>query len=312
MGYFKELYEKPVQKPTNQVAVIDRKYICQEPKQFILERAKSSFAKYNLKVKGADGVKYYKGKCTEFIFDIYNLKNTRLLRIQESSQKEIRKDIYVGKDKKNPISRIKSRHSKSNYKLIIDNLIIGDTETLEMNSDRKLVVCGIFYGNEKEGAPLIAKITRDKKIRTKCTLDIAPGVDIIYMIGLAAFFSNGFKYINRRRKRRDSDLSLDSLLSDLIDDIDGNDDGNDNGNDDGNDDGNDNGNDDGNDYSNAGYNYGNDDGDYAGYGFNYGDCNPDSGGWGGGGGDGWGGDGWGGDGWGGDCGGGDGGGGGGD
>jgi uncharacterized membrane protein YgcG len=280
MGYFKELYDKPIQPPTREFAVVGRKYISQSPKEYILERAKSSFAKYNLKVKGTDGIKYYKGKHKPSSSVICTLDNVPLLKIKESQEKKIRKDVYIGNDKSILVSQIKCRNSKSNYKISVKNLIRGEEEYLQMNSDRKLVVCGIFYGKEKEGAPLIAKIIRDNHTRTKCTLEIAPNVDIIFMMGLAAFFSDRFSYVNKRIRRRNKE----SLDFDSSDDDENNDNDDDNGDGDGNN--------------------GNDDNDYIDLGFHYGDCNTDGyGGFGegwGDGGDGGGGDGGGGDGGGGD------------
>jgi len=119
--------------------------------------------------------------------------------IKEIESDNVRKIIYIGKNKKNPISRILYGNSNRQYVIEFTNLITGKTEYLEMNSDARLVVCGIFYSREEEGAPLITKITRSKVDRTKCTLDMAPGVDALFMVGLIAFFSDRVQFKSKRK-----------------------------------------------------------------------------------------------------------------
>jgi len=187
MGYFKNLYFGQVQAPNTNIAVIDSKSVYQQPVNLFIEKAKNDFAKYNLKVKDSNGVKQFKGKSKIEKQTIYTMDEKPIFTLKNSNLS--RKIIYLGKDKSKIIGKIKYRRSNVKYKIEITNLLTGQEEILEMNSDKKLVVCGIFHGKEKEGAPLIAKITRDPTMSSKCTLEIAPGVDNIFMIGLAAFFN---------------------------------------------------------------------------------------------------------------------------
>jgi len=202
MGYFKELYDKPVQRPSDDVAVININQVGNKSKHLIFKRKTALFSSYNLKIKNEKGKTVYKGK-REYNYGpkykICNLDNTVNFSIKECDKKEARKNIYLGKNKDKPISRILYGESNRKYVIEFTNLITERTEYLEMSSDARLVVCGIFYGREEEGAPLITKITRDKYNRTKCTLDIAPGVDALFMVGLAAFFSDRLQFKSKRK-----------------------------------------------------------------------------------------------------------------
>jgi len=226
MGYFKELLNRELQRPSKDIAIIDRNEVYQQSVRFIIERTKNSFAKYNLKVKGTNGIKYYKGKSKLYKHVIYTIGEEPIFNIEDCNVNNIRKNIYLGKYNNNLIGSIHSRQSDRKYRVEYTNLFTGEKEYLEMHSDKRLVICGIYYGKEKEGAPLIAKITRDRRISTKCVLDIAPGVDNIFFMGLAAFFSDRAQFRNKKRKTKSShkkfDLS-DDEDDDDVDDYDGGD-----------------------------------------------------------------------------------------
>ncbi|KAG4084808.1 hypothetical protein H8356DRAFT_1742888 [Neocallimastix lanati (nom. inval.)] len=212
MGYFKELYHMPIQRPEKDIAVIDRNQVYQKSVGLVIERTKLKLSKFNLKIKGTNGIKYFNGQSNGLKHTIYNLEKAPIFNIDEWNLGKYRKNIYLGKGNNKLVGKIECGPSNRKYIIEFRNLITGETDYLEMNSDKRLIVCGIFYGKEKEGGQLIAKITRDSKVKTRCTLDIAPGVDNIFMMGLAAFFSDGSFYRNKRQMSNNS-MVLDSPLS---------------------------------------------------------------------------------------------------
>ena len=91
MGYFKELYNGELQRPFKDIAIIDRNEIYQQPVTFVIERTRNSFAKYNLKVKGLNGIKYYKGKSKGFKHVIYTMDENPIFNIEDNNVGNIRK-----------------------------------------------------------------------------------------------------------------------------------------------------------------------------------------------------------------------------
>jgi len=206
MGYFKELYDRPVQRPNDDVAIINTNQVSNYPQHLVIKRKNALFSSYNLKIKTNKGKEVFKGKreynTIKYFgskYKICNLDKTVSISIKECDMKNVRKNIYIDGKKEKLISKVLYGDSNRKYAIEFTNLITEKTEYLEMSSDARLVVCGIFYGREEEGAPLIAKFTRDKHNRTKCTIDIASGVDVLFMVGLAAFFSDRVQFKSKRK-----------------------------------------------------------------------------------------------------------------
>jgi len=190
MGYYDELNNKTVMRPMVDIAVVDSKYIYQQPVIVMLENTKNVFAKFNLKVKGTNGVKYFKGKTKPNKKVIYTLEGQPIVNIADSKDG---KKVFLGKTGEKKIASIKAK-DKRKFKVKFDNIINGQKSFFEMKCDKKFRICGIFYGKEKEGAPLICKFTRDKYGKDRCGIEMAPGVDNMFLIALAHFFNNKVDY----------------------------------------------------------------------------------------------------------------------
>ena len=130
MGYFKELYDKQVQRPSDDIAVIDINQVSKDHQQLILKRKNGIFSSYNLKIKTNQGKKVYKGirEYSGTKYKICNLDNTVNFSIIECKDKEVRKKVYLGKNKDKPISRILYGESNRKYVIEFTNLITEKTE----------------------------------------------------------------------------------------------------------------------------------------------------------------------------------------
>ncbi|KAL6612433.1 hypothetical protein U3516DRAFT_901612 [Neocallimastix sp. 'constans'] len=144
------------QKPSSDIAVIDRTKIFRHSTEYILERKKRPFSKYNLKVKRFNGIKHYKGICEKDKHVIGTLDEKPIFCIKDSFKEGTRKDIYLSKNNE-LIGSIKCCPSIRKYIIEYTNLITESKEYLVMKSDRRVVVCGIYQGIGPN-APLIAHI----------------------------------------------------------------------------------------------------------------------------------------------------------
>lgn len=190
MGYFDELNNKVLLRPIEDVAIVDRKYVYQQSVVVMLESAKNVFAKFDLKVKGTDGVKYFKGKSKSNKKVIYTLEGEPIVNIANAKHG---KKVYLGKTEEKEVASIKAK-DKRKFKIKFTNLVTGQPSFFEMKCDKKFRICGIFYGKEKEGAPLVCKFNRDKFGKDRCGIEMAPGVDNMFLIALAHFFNNKVEY----------------------------------------------------------------------------------------------------------------------
>jgi len=190
MGYYDKLKDSQIQNPNEEVAVVDRKYIFPNSVVVTLEHARNFLAKFNLKVKGTDGVKYFKGKSKSNKKVIYSLEEKPIVNIADSKSC---KKVFYGKTEDNLIAKVKPKDNRK-FKIKFKNLANGNEAFFEMRCDKKFRICGVFYGKEKEGAPLVGRFTRDKPAKGQCTVEMAPYVDNMFLIALAHFFNDKNEY----------------------------------------------------------------------------------------------------------------------
>jgi len=202
MGYFQDLLQKPIQPPYLMIPIVDNQYVYQQNVNLTIERPRNLFAKFNIKIKGLDGVKYFKGKNKYKRKTIYSLDDKPIVTIADASNG--RKNIYLGKNNKKVIASVKPKSSGRKYKIEFTNLANGQKDAFYMDSDKRLYGCGIFHGKEKDGVPLLCRIVIDRKIPTKFSIEIAPGVDNMFMMLLAVFFSDRARYRSMTRHHKTS------------------------------------------------------------------------------------------------------------
>ncbi|KAL6589615.1 tubby C-terminal-like domain-containing protein [Neocallimastix sp. 'constans'] len=105
--------------------------------------------------------------------------------------------IYRGDDNKEVLATIsqKSILNIKKYTLEFFNQATDKKEFLDLKCDLMGSACGVFYGKEKDNAPMVCKIVR--KIENKSILaspqesyyvDISPGVDIAIIVAATICF----------------------------------------------------------------------------------------------------------------------------
>jgi uncharacterized protein YxjI len=192
---------KELTSPEKDVVAVDSKYVFEEPTELLLKEGLLSFSGDDFTIKDSSGNSYFKceGKLLsirdkKFVTDmegkpLFCIANKVLFL-------KGRLKIYEGNDTKKVLASIAPQTSIKSRKHIVTyyNPVTEKEETLDMKFDFFNHSCGIFYGKEKEGAPMICKII--KKIDAKRILtnkenyyiEIAPGVDIALMSALAICF----------------------------------------------------------------------------------------------------------------------------
>jgi len=118
------------------------------------------------------------------IIIFYNLNDNPLILLKECSgcvkilsEKEDKKELII----------IKNKITMSHHKYSIDylNKATNKKELLNMKGSNTFRTSGIFYGSEKEGAPMICRICKiEKKPEYQFTVEIAPNVDNLIMIAI--------------------------------------------------------------------------------------------------------------------------------
>ncbi|KAG4084815.1 tubby C-terminal-like domain-containing protein [Neocallimastix lanati (nom. inval.)] len=204
---------KKVTQLDHDIAVTEQRFVFDKPINLVLKENIMSFSGDDFTIKDTEGVSYFKckGKAMNIrdkktIYDLYgtpilNIRNT-ILFLKD------RMKVYADKDDKKtlatvtPVTSINSRK----YTISFYNIATEKEETLDMKCDFFSHSCGIFYGKEKEGSPMICKIV--KKIdavsfltnKDNYYVEVAPGIDAALMVAIAICFDE-LKNDDSRKKK---------------------------------------------------------------------------------------------------------------
>ncbi|KAG4084810.1 hypothetical protein H8356DRAFT_1742891 [Neocallimastix lanati (nom. inval.)] len=212
MGYYEDICKKKLESPVgNGLAVVSPIYITKENMTFTVERTTNKLAKYRFKIFDNEGKKVLKGRKTNRKRIIYTMDtNEPIFTVKETNSRKSRKKMYLGKNKKGRfLGIIRAKHDYSNedrkyakydYKVKFHNTVSKKNEFIEMKSDEDESVCALFHGKEKENAPVICKMIRAQDDRHHLTVQIAEGVDYIFVLGLALFFFGLKDFTNTDQK----------------------------------------------------------------------------------------------------------------
>ncbi|ORX86178.1 hypothetical protein BCR32DRAFT_265134 [Anaeromyces robustus] len=194
LSYYTELVNKPISSPGTEILVTDNQYILLKPSINYLQEKQGVFSKPEYTIKNKDGEEIY--KCKEKTKNmknvklISNLKDVSLLVIRDGTSSYM--EICDGTNDKKIYATISTKNTIESEKYTINfyNQVSEKNETLYMNCDSTYRSCGIFYGKETDGSPLICKIIQMKSKsmfnnKTNYSIEIASGVDSLFMMGLA-------------------------------------------------------------------------------------------------------------------------------
>ncbi|ORX52241.1 hypothetical protein BCR36DRAFT_582741 [Piromyces finnis] len=197
-----------ISKPENTIVAVDEDFIYNDTKTFFLKQFldKDSKSKYAFTVNNIHNKNYFnikKDGQTKIIYDIYKKP---ILNIRHSM---IFPHIafYKGNEDKEMIASVQPDTTIVEFY----NQFTKKQEILNILNDKFNCSCGIFYGKEKEGAPMICKIREIMDANTfitycdkEYTIEISEGVDIVIIIALAISFAE-MNFITRRDRIKDSD-----------------------------------------------------------------------------------------------------------
>ena len=139
---------------------------------------------FDFSIYGED--KKYKGSFENLNIALYTEEGDPLFYLKNDIPYNL-KTIY-GSPKENQSRKVSvlTPSGYGAYRVEFLNLVRNTVEFFEMVSDPQLKICNVFYGSkEDKEVPVVGKFIRRKD---KCEVQIASGVDTVYMIGLASFF----------------------------------------------------------------------------------------------------------------------------
>jgi len=201
MNLLKFYDNKPISSPDHDIVAIDSEYVFDKTKKLYLKESLFSISGDDFSIQDTEGHSYF--KCTgktlsirdkKFITDmegnpLFAIANTVLFF-------KDRMKIYAGKDTKKTLASIEPQNSvnQRKYKITFYNIATEQEECINMKCDYFRHSCGIFYGNESEGSPMICRIVKRidaKRVLTNkenYIIEIAPGVDAAFMVALGICF----------------------------------------------------------------------------------------------------------------------------
>ena len=201
MGILKKYNDNEVNKPQNDIVALENRFVFQQPITLVINTKLLSFSSNDFTIKDTQGRDYFKCKGSSLnitnkktLYDLYDLPllniQNQLLTLKDKT------DIYLGANSEQIVATIKQKSFMNVNKYVLEfyNIANECVEFLDMKCDLMGSSCGIFYGKEKEGAPMISRISR--KIDTTQILspegnyyvEIAPGVDISLIVAATICF----------------------------------------------------------------------------------------------------------------------------
>jgi len=195
----KNYSSKDVVSPPHAIIGVEPRFAFQQPISLVLDE-KFSFSGDDFSIKDTNGVSYFKCKGKTFSLRdkkvLYDLYDKPILNIQENAFIGHGIKIYSGNNTDKMLGSIsrKSMLKRNKYEYTFTNLATNQTEILDMKCDFFGCSSGIFFGKEKEGAPMICSITKTRQFlnfvssRDHYLIRIAPGVDAALMVALTICF----------------------------------------------------------------------------------------------------------------------------
>jgi len=201
MRFFNTYADMAISSPKNEIAVVDPRFVFRTPVTLILREKIFSFSGDDFSIKDVNDVEYFRCKGKAFsIRDkkiLYDLYQKPILNIQHkifTMKGNIK--IYADNEDTKVLATINKKSFISVKKYIVEfyNQATERNEYFDMKCDFFSFTCGIFYGHEKEGAPMVCKITKKLDAKLVFTtqenyyVQIAPGVDAALMVAIAICF----------------------------------------------------------------------------------------------------------------------------
>jgi len=190
MGLYKELCSKNIESPDIEIAVIDGKYVMKSYLEVRIEKVEYDPEHYYFAVVGSNNKVYFKTQPKFFGNVLYTVFNQPLLNLCHCNTNKVRRRIYFGESEEVLIGEIRKKDSLRGKKFVAEfnRLGYGRTAYLTLICDKDMRVCIVLYDNDNGYRRVVGKCVRSLINRLVYDIEIAPGVDIAFVIGLMLFF----------------------------------------------------------------------------------------------------------------------------
>jgi len=210
MGFINKFEDVSLTAPKTPLVVTSERFVNEQPVTLLLKEKIRSLSGDDFTIKDLNDVSYFKCKGKTFNFKdkklVVDLYDTPLFTIKDNKVIALKRKMFVyeGDDTNNVLATVRPQKAFFCRKFTVEfvNKTTGKEETIVVKSDLPGNSCGVFYGEEKEGAPLLCKIYKkiDAKIfinRQNYFVEIAENVDIAFMIAVAICFDELKNDINK-------------------------------------------------------------------------------------------------------------------
>eukprot|EP00833_Pecoramyces_ruminatium_P000747 jgi/Orpsp1_1/1174779/evm.model.c7180000051389.1 len=203
--------------PPNDILFNNPEFIFLQPVTLFLEQflEEPKTSKYDYIITDKNNIEYFKCmKITKHKTVIYDINEKPLANIQIKTL-PLQINIYEGDGDEKVLATYATKGSTVAEKCEFHyyNKATEKNECLDMNCDKFYCSCGIFYGTEKEGAPMICKFKEimDSNsfmtyLNKKYVIDISAKVDNIVIIAIAIYFAE-MNFHTRKNRKNYSDLT---------------------------------------------------------------------------------------------------------
>ncbi|KAG4083916.1 hypothetical protein H8356DRAFT_1746604 [Neocallimastix lanati (nom. inval.)] len=196
----KDYQNRELEEPQNDIVAVDDRFVFHQPTHLIISSKLISLTSSDITITDSSGAEYF--RCNDELVNktiINDLDEFPIVNIQSQilSLKD-KINIYRLDTNKEIVGSItqKSVINVKKYTLDFINHATDKKDFLDFKCDVMGNNCGVFYGKEKDGAPMVCRIIR--KIEGKSFVsspqeyyyvDISPGVDIALIVAATICFS---------------------------------------------------------------------------------------------------------------------------
>ncbi|OUM61352.1 hypothetical protein PIROE2DRAFT_12645 [Piromyces sp. E2] len=198
MNYYEYQIEKPITQPPHEIALINPDYVFKSKVDLILIKSNNPY--YDYCITDMNNNTFFRLRNDSRVVTLNDINNNPIC---STSFTDIRQ-LSLGGENKNPVAYVVPKNStKANkFNIVFNNNATEQKEILSMNYDNNYRTCGLFAGKERESAPLVCRAKRVKEnVDDLYIIEIAPGVDHYFMLGLIMVFIYKYEIVKRKQQK---------------------------------------------------------------------------------------------------------------
>jgi hypothetical protein len=194
--YYPKQLQKELSKPNKEIVIVDDRFVFDKPARVVLTSRHGINAMsfdFAYTISGIDGKEYF--KCMNFGNKkiLLSADNEPILGIYGKTL-SLNYEIYAGDKKERLLAKLTYRnsHVAQKFSIIFTNLVTENEEYMDFNCEEHYRSGGVFYGKEKEGAPMICKFIEYNYKYSTGLRSKSPDAQGSYLIEMAANVDNVF------------------------------------------------------------------------------------------------------------------------